>query len=170
MVPNPQDESRPAPQATPDVPDRPRARPFLPPPSSQLADGAVGPMRSRPGAVLPRSSIHFLVHPDMSELRALADAEGWFARGWTSLEVTWVELRYTTDGWRSMRTLRSTDVPCPIVNGHFFLPDVPAGTVVEFALHVGLGCRAPHDDPGQVRAETALWFNNDGRNFQQPSR
>lgn len=146
-----------------------RPRPFLPPPqapSDYLTSGAVRPTVA---AVAPMSSVHFLVPPQMPEVQAYAASRGWLDQGFTQLTVTWLELRYTTDGWQSSHALHSTDVPCPVVNGFFFLPNVPTGVEVEFAVHAGLACHAPTDTAGS-RDTGELWFNNGGANFRQQSR
>lgn len=160
---------------TPLFPEEPAAsppqRPFLPPPPNRLEGGvdATSPLRARTSPMIPTSAIHFLVHPGMAELQACAEREGWRAQGWTELWVPWLELRYTTDGWKTVSVLESTDVPCPIVNGFFYLPRVPRGTEVEFALQVGVACRAPHDQAGS-RAESTVWLNNGGQNYRQAAR
>ena len=119
--------------------------------------------------MIPTSAIHFLVHPGLPELQGCAAEQGWTARAWTELSVPWIELLYTTDGWKTSGVLHSTDVPCPIVNGFFYLPRIPRGTEVEFALQVGLACRAAHDSAG-TRAETSVWLNNGGQNYRQLAR
>lgn len=146
-----------------------RPRPFLPPPQPSpdyLTSGAVRPTTA---AVYPASTVHFVVHAQMPEVLAYAAERGWPAQGFTRLTVTWLELRYTTDGWASSHALHSTDVPCPVVNGFFFLPNVPAGQEVEFAVHAGLACHAPTDTAGS-RDVGDVWFNNGGANFRQRSR
>lgn len=115
------------------------------------------------------SRIHFSVHAGMRELQEYAGACGWTERGFTQLSVPWQELRYTTDGWKTQRSLKSTDVPSPIGNGWFNLPDVAKGTTVEFAIHVGVACHAPGDAAG-YRERGELWLNNAGRNFTQVSQ
>jgi hypothetical protein len=148
----------------------PPQRPFLPPPPNRLEGvDEKSPFRARTTQMVPTSAIHFVVHPGMTELQAHAAAQGWLGRGWTELSVPWLELRYTTDGWKTTQVLTSTDVPCPIVNGFFYLPRVPRGTEVEFALHVGLSCRAPSDQAG-LRADGDVWLNNDGQNYRQIAR
>lgn len=114
------------------------------------------------------SSVHFLVHADMPEVKAYAASRGWHDQGF-QVSVTWQELRYSTDGWRTSHAVHSTDVPCPVMNGFFFLPNVTAGTEVEFAVHAGVACRAPTDTAGS-RDTGELWFNNDGANYRQLSR
>ena len=37
-----------------------------------------------------------------------------------------LEMHYTTDGWKTSRVLKSTDVPSPYINGYFYLPFVEA--------------------------------------------
>ena len=159
---------------SPPYPNEPEAsppqRPFLPPPPNRLQgvdERTVSRTQSSP--MIPTSAIHFLVHPGLAELQSFAAHEGWFAHGWTELSVPWLELRYTTDGWKTTHVLKSTDVPCPIVNGFFYLPRVPRGTEVEFALHVGVACRAQHDAAGS-RAEGSMWLNNGGQNYRQHAR
>lgn len=115
------------------------------------------------------SSLHFVVHPDMAEVQALAASRGWPEKGYTTLSTAWVELHWTLDGWKTTQVLRSTDVPCPVVNGSFFLPNVSAGTEVEFAIHAGIACHAPQDTAG-VRDSADLWFNNTGTNYRQVTR
>lgn len=121
------------------------------------------------GARGPVSTLHFLVHPGMAELQREAEARGWNKRGFTTLSVAWLELRWSNDGWKTMHALSSSDVPCPVVNGTFHLSGCAAGTEVEFAIHVGLACHAPHDTAG-ARDVAELWLNNDGRNYVQTTR
>ena len=132
-------------------------RPWLPPPPQLVWSGR------------PAGTIHFLVHEALPELRAYAEAQGWLLRGWTDLQVPWIELRYTTDGWATTHVLRSTDVPCPVVNGWFYLPQVTRGDEVEFAVRVGLACRAEEDSAGE-RAQGELWLNDGGKNYRQRAK
>jgi len=132
-------------------------RPMLPPPPSYLYGGA------------PRATIHFWIHPSMDELKALAHQRGWPNKGWTVLTLPWLEMHYTTDGWKTTRVLKSTDVPCPVINGYFYLPHVEKGQEVEFAVHAGIACRAPNEG-NQERESTSMWFNNDGENYRQVAR
>jgi hypothetical protein len=146
-----------------------RPRPFLPPPPpwpDSLTSGAVRPTTA---VMPPMSTVHFLVHGEMPEVLAYAAARGWLEKGFSRITVTWLELRYTTDGWKTTHVLHSTDVPCPVVNGFFFLPDVPPGQEVEFAVHAGLACHAPTDTAG-CRDVGDVWFNNGGANYRQKSR
>jgi len=131
----------------------------------------VEPQRERASTarVSPVSKIHFHVHPFMPELQRYAHDHGWLERGFTHLSVPWLALRYTVDAWATTRDLKSTDVPSPIVNGWFNLPDVPKGSTVEFAVHVGLACHAPGDAAG-VRERGELWLNNEGKNYTQVSQ
>src|SRR5262249_18777050 len=99
----------------------------------------------------------------------LAHEQGWHATGFTALSVGWLELRYTTDGWKTTRVLKSTDVPCPVVGGYFFLAGVPIGTEVELAVHAGILCRSPGDRAG-YRERGSLGFNNGGKNYRQLPR
>ena len=145
-------------------------RPFLAPSTPE----ATRPYTSSPSgitrpvtATVPQvSSITFLVHPGMPEVVALAESRGWLAQGFTTLSVAWVELHWTLDAWKTPHVLRSTDVPCPVVNGAFFLPNVPVGADVEFAVHAGLACHAPQDTAG-IRETSDLWFNNAGVKYHQ---
>jgi hypothetical protein len=119
---------------------------------------------------LPVSVLTFHVHPELPEVQRLAREEGWLEQGWTALEVSWEELHFTTDGWRSLYVLRSSDEPSPFApGGQIFLPGVPAGTPVEFALQLGVVARRP-DDPGGERAHGTVWLNNGGSNYRQISR
>ncbi|MBX7098866.1 MAG: hypothetical protein K1X89_14250 [Myxococcaceae bacterium] len=150
-----------APSPSSPRPYGPRAsapRPWLPPPPQQLYSGH-----------LPSGTVHFTVHPSIAELQQKATELGWFARGWTELSVPWVEVHYSTDGWKTTRVLRSTDVPCPLVNGYFYLPHVLKGETVDFAVHAGLSCRAPEDTAGE-RAQASVWLNTPGQNFQQKAK
>lgn len=117
----------------------------------------------------PVSTVHFLVHPAMVELQREAEARGWNSRGYTTLSVQWLELRWTIDGWKTTHTVSSNDVPCPVVNGTFFLQGCPPHSEVEFAIRVGLACHAPHDT-AFARDVGELWLNNDHQNFKQTSR
>ena len=115
--------------------------------------------------------IHFHVHPGLPEIRAHARDAGWFDQGFSELDVAWLELHYTTDGWATTRVLKSTDVPSPIVDGWYFLPRTEVGATVAFAVHAGIVCRAPKDPAhGMFRAQSDLWFNNDGANYTQTAR
>ncbi len=67
-----------------------------------------------------------------------------------------------------MNKVSSTDVPCPITQGYFTVPVKP-GTTLEFALRVGLQCRAPHDTAG-AREVGELWFNDAGKNSTPVTR
>lgn len=129
----------------------------------------------RPGYVRPTTSpivrtsrIHFDVNPTLPEIVAYADSRGWLASGFDVLTVAWQELHWTVDGWKRTHKLSSHDVPCPITAGFFTLP-VKAGTTVEFALHVGLKCRAAQDAAG-ARDIGELWFNGAGKNYRQVTK
>lgn len=146
-----------------------RSRPFLAPTTQETLvhpSSPSGVIRPVTAAVPPVSSIHFLVHAGMPEIQELAYRRGWLGRGFTTLSIPWTELHWTTDGWKTVHVLRSTDVPCPMMNGYFFLPSVPAGTEVEFAVRSGVACHAPHDTAGN-RDTTEIWFNNQGQNYRQ---
>ncbi|MBL8910885.1 MAG: hypothetical protein JNM17_09310 [Archangium sp.] len=138
----------------------------LPPPPPRLDRPLLSHLMSAKG---PVSTVHFLVHPGMVELQREAQARGWNERGFTTLSVAWLELRWTADGWTTTHILSSNDVPCPVVNGTFHLQNCPAGTNVEFAIRVGLQCHAPHDT-AFARDVGELWLNNDGKNFTQVTR
>lgn len=125
--------------------------------------GTQGPNKSA-----PTSKIHFQVHGGMRELLEYARAQGWADRGFSHLSVPWQELVYTTDDWKTQHTLKSSDVPSPVVNGFFSL-NVPKGTTVEFAVHVGVACQAPSDVSG-YRERGDLWLNNGGENFRQTTQ
>ncbi len=121
------------------------------------------------GARGPVSTVHFLVHGEMSELKKLAESRGWTQKGFTALTVPWLELRWSNDGWKTTHILSSNDVPCPVVNGTFHLAACPAGTEVEFAIHVGVACHKP-GDAAFARDVADLWLNNGGKNFLQTTR
>jgi hypothetical protein len=143
--------------------------PVLPPSplrSEAMPTGLVRPQTTR---VAPRSTIHFSVTPQLPEVMTFAADAGWLAQGFSVLSIRWLELRYSTDGWKTVQVLRSTDVPCPVVDGRFFLPELPADTEVEFAVHVGVACHAPQDTAG-IRAQGDFWMNNGGQNYRQRSR
>jgi hypothetical protein len=117
---------------------------------------------------VPTSKIHFLVHPGMDEIKRFAEEQGWLQKGFTHLTIGMQDLVYTTDHWKTTQTLRSSEVPSPVVNGFFALPNVPKGTNVEFAIHVTVACHLPTDIAGyQQRAD--MWLNNGGKNFTQTS-
>lgn len=152
-----------------DSPNDNPVRPFLAPTTGEtevLSSSPSGVIRPVTAAVPSVSAVHFLVHAGMQEVQALAQAKGWFARGFSTISIPWTEMHWTTDGWKTSHVLRSTDVPCPVMNGYFFLPNVPVGTEVEFAVHAGVACHATHDTAGS-RDTAALWFNNHGRNYYQ---
>lgn len=123
-------------------------------------------MRIEPSRQLPSSRIHFDVHPGMPELRAYAAEKGWLRAGFSHLTIPWQELVFTTDAWATKQSVKSTDVPSPLVNAFFNLPNVPKGTTIEFAIHVGIACHAPGDAAG-YRERGELWLNNAGKNFTQ---
>jgi hypothetical protein len=115
---------------------------------------------------LPTSKIHFFVHSGMEEIQRFAAEKGWLERGLTQLSVSGQDLVYTIDNWKTQHQLRSSDVPTPVVNGFFSLPNVPKGTTVEFAIHLWVGA---HVEGGYLgHAERGdLWLNNGGRNYTQ---
>jgi hypothetical protein len=155
-----------------DSPTDHRTRPFLAPTTEQTIvhpsspSGVIRPVTAMVPAV---SSIHFLVHAGMPEVQELAHSRGWFAQGFTTLSIPWTEMHWTTDEWKTAHVLRSTDVPCPVMNGYFFLPHVPSGTEILFAIRAGVACHAPHDTAG-TRDTTDLWFNNQGLDYRQVTR
>ncbi len=128
-----------------------------------------GLIRAVPGTPSVSSTVHFVVHAAMPEIVAYAQQRGWYDRGHNVLSTPWQELRWSADKWKTTRMVKSTDVPSPVVNGHFFLPGVRAGTEIEFAVHVGVACHAPHDTAG-IRDAGEVWLNNAGANFVQLSR
>jgi len=139
----------------------------LPPPPARLESRA--PFNSMFPAKGPMSTLHFLVHGEMAELKRVADAKGWTSLGFSTLSVKWLELHWTSDGWKTTHQVSSNDVPCPVVNGTFHLSGCPAGTEVEFAIHVGIACHAPGDTAGS-RDVADLWLNNGGKNFVQTTK
>jgi hypothetical protein len=138
---------------------------LLPPPPARLnsSRSAITQLFSSRG---PVSTLHFLVHAEMEELRRAAESLGWNARGFTALTIPWLELHWTSDGWKTTHVVSSNDVPCPVVNGTFHLSGCAPETEVEFAIHVGLACHAP-GDTAFARDVSDLWLNNDGKNYQQ---
>ncbi len=114
----------------------------------------------------PVSTLNFDVHPRLPEVVDFATRQGWVARGWTHLSVFSQELVYSTDDWKTTHALHSSSVPSPFVNGRIMLPNVPAGTKVTFALHLGVACSAPSDIAGH-RERGQLWLNNGGWNYVQ---
>ncbi len=117
----------------------------------------------------PVSTVHFLVHGEMPELRRVAEARGWLDRGFKTLTVPWLQLNWTSNGWKTTHVVSSNDVPCPVVNGAFHLTGCAPGTEVEFAIHVGIACHAP-GDTAFARDVAELWLNNGGKNFMQTTR
>lgn len=150
-------------------PKRTPQRPYLPP-SLEAGGGkrVSGFWMARPVnvPVAPLASIHFLVHTGMQEIQELATTNGWYERGCANLIVSWTEVYWTTDAWQKTHVTRSTDVPCPMVNGYIFLPEVAPNTEVEFALRVGISARAAHDTCLE-RAAGEVWLNNHGTNYKQ---
>lgn len=156
-----------SPKPPPSKPDGKQPQSTLPPPPSRLESrSALSSMLSARG---PVSTVHFLVHGEMKELRQEAEARGWGQRGFSALTIPWLELHWSTDGWKTTHVVSSNDVPCPVVNGTFHLAGCAPGTEVEFAIHVGLACHAP-GDTAFARDVGELWLNNDGKNFQQTTR
>ena len=164
-----QDPAIPQPPATPSrkKPEE-RTETFLPPPQTR-PDSLATFVRPVTAPLLQTSTVHFAVSPAMFEIIGYANDRGWLLHGWTSLSIQWQELHWTVDNWKTTKVLKSTDVPCPVVNAHFYLPNVPKGTEIEFALRVGVACHAPHDTAG-VREVGELWFNNEGRNYRQKTK
>lgn len=171
------------PRASAPVSETPPTQAVKPPALAEIAARAENAVRledaappdkkatlTRPSPHLnPLSAVHFYVHPQMPELISGAQERGWFDRGFSQLHILWLELHYTTDGWKTVHVLRSTDVPCPVINGNFYLPNLPVGTEVEFALRVGYGARAFTDASG-YRESAEIWFNNQGANYRQTTR
>jgi hypothetical protein len=143
--------------------------PSLPNPEDRLDYLSTGVVRPVQTPVEQRSTVHFLVHGALPELRAYAQEKGWLDQGYTQLAVPWQEMHWTTDGWKTAHVVQSSDVPSPVVNGFFHLPRVAPGTEVEFALHVGISCRRPEDSAG-ARDVGDLWLNNAGRNYLQKTK
>jgi hypothetical protein len=114
---------------------------------------------------LPTSKIHFMVHTGMEELRRYAAEKGWTDRGLTQLSIHGQDLVYTTDHWKTMRQVRSSDVPSPVVNGFFTLPNVSKGTPIEFAIHVWVAASLPNEYGQGERGD--MWLNNGGHNYTQ---
>lgn len=138
-----------------------------PPPFPRLdAPRSVVAMFSAKG---PVSTLHFLVHADMVEVQREAEARGWLGRGFTAITIPWLELHWSADGWKTKHLVSSNDVPCPVVNGTFHLSGCATGTQVDFAIRAGLACHAP-GDTAFARDVGELWFNNDGKNYQQTTR
>jgi hypothetical protein len=142
------------------------ARAATPPPRPSISSGFVRPTTS---PLVQASTIHFLAHTDMHELIDYAAQRGWPGMGYDRLSIRWQELHWTSDGWKTSHVVRSTDVPCPVVNGYFYLPNVPAGTEIEFAVQVGVACHAPQDTAG-ARDVGDVWFNNNSLNYRQTAR
>jgi len=113
----------------------------------------------------PASAIRFEVHPSLPEVQDYARRQGWVDKGWTHVSIPWQDLVYTTDGW-TMSTLKSSEAPSSFSDGRFLIPGVPAGTEVEFAVHVGVASQAPSDATG-YRERGDLWLNNGGGNYRQ---
>lgn len=151
------------------TPSAPRASPTLPSPEDRLDYLSTGLVRPATTPLEQRSSVHFLVHGGMPEVRAYAHSREWPERGFTQIAIPWQELHWTADGWQTVNVLSSTDVPSPVVNGFFHLPRIPAGTEVEFAIRVGLSCHCP-GDVGLAREVGELWLNNAGANYRQRTK
>lgn len=130
---------------------------------------AAGFVRPTTSPLMQASTIHFLAHTEMQELLDYAAQRGWPAMGYARLSIRWQELHWTRDAWKTVNVVRSTDVPCPVVNGYFYLPGVAAGTEIEFAVHVGIACHAPQDTAG-ARDVGDVWFNAGGKNYTQRAR
>lgn len=143
---------------------------FLAPPHSSAQGGSSpsGLRRVAPGTPSVTSTVHFVVHAAMPEIHAYAQERGWYDRGHSVLSTPWQEMHWSVDGWKTKQVVKSSDVPCPVVNGHFMLAGIAAGTNIEFAIHVGVACHAPHDTAG-ARDVGDVWLNNGGVNYQQRS-
>lgn len=140
---------------------------MLPPPPQRLEErSALASMMHSQG---PMSTVHFSVHPGMVEIQDEARRRGWFELGNTHVTVTWLELRWTDDDWKTSHIVSSDDVPCPVVNGTYHLVGCKPGTEIQFAIHCGIACHAPHDTAG-ARDVGDLWFNNSGQNYRQVTR
>jgi hypothetical protein len=111
-------------------------------------------------------TLHFDVNPGMNEVQNFAKAQGWPQKGWTDLSTYGQDIVYTTDNWKTTRSLNSSQVPSPFVNGRIILPDVAPGTQVQFALHVYVASHAP-SDIGGYRERSDMWLNNNGQNYTQ---
>ncbi|MHB8876265.1 MAG: hypothetical protein ACYC8T_21445 [Myxococcaceae bacterium] len=138
------------------------ARPSTPAPSvtKPKKESAAPAAKKAPAAArqAPSSTVHFDVHPGLAEIRGYAESQGWLSGG-GGVKVSWLELGYTTDGWKTSHVLAFAELPA---TGRYPLPGVAPGTEIEFALHVGVASGRV-DDAG--RGE--LWMNNGGRNYRQ---
>ena len=148
------------------------SRPFLAPVTQETIvhpsspSGVIRPVTATVPAI---STVHFVVHAGMPEIQGLASARGWLERGFTTLSIPWTEMHWSTDGWKTVHVLRSSDVPCPVMNGYYYLPNVPTGVEVSFAIHAGIACHAPQDTAG-MRDASDVWFNNHGLNYRQTTQ
>jgi hypothetical protein len=149
--------------------DRPFLAPSTPETSRPYSSSPSGVIRPVTASVPQVSSVHFQVLPELPEIQTRVAEREWQARGFTHVTVPWTEMHWTTDNWKTSHVLRSSDVPCPVMNGYYFLPNVPAGVEVEFAIHAGIACHAPQDTAGS-RDTADVWFNNDGKNYRQTTR
>lgn len=131
-------------------------------PKSAPAANAAPP----PAKTAPASAIRFDVHPGLPEVQDYARRQGWLDKGWTQVTIPWQDLVYTTDGWKTTNTLKSSETPSLLSDGRFLIPGVPAGTEVEFAIHAGIASQAPSDTSG-YRERGDLWLNNGGGNYRQ---
>jgi hypothetical protein len=132
-----------------------------------MAAGMKKPTTTMQGApIFPRgmtvSTVHFQVHPGLPEVQEVAQANGWHA-----VSIQTEELRYTTDGWKTEKVVRSSDQPPPMApDGRIYLAGVGQGTEVEFALRLTV---VPVDSGGgAVPAE--VWLNSGGKNFRQVTK
>lgn len=91
-----------------------------------------------------RSELNLATHP---EVIAFAQQLASAAR----------ELVFTTDGWKTVRVVRSAEAPGAFASERVVLEGVAPGTDVEFALHLSAG-------------SAGVWLNNGGRNYRQTSQ
>jgi hypothetical protein len=154
-------------EAAPKVAAAPVKAPSVPAKAAATPAKAAAPKAAatKPAAALS-SSIHFHIHPGIPEILGYAQGRGWLANGWVVGSVPWYEVVFTTDHWKTTSHQKSTVAPDAAAHGKVVLEGVAPGTEIEFALNVGVACRAAADEKAP-REQGDVWLNNAGANFRQ---
>jgi len=96
------------------------------------------------------------------EVQGFAAAKGWKTPG-MSVNVYAADLVFSTDNWKTTQTAKLQYMRDNVTKG-FVLPDVPAGSTVEYAIHAFVAQTYKNNQYTADRGE--LWLNNGGNNLK----